>query len=134
MCYQWRWSVAKSYSCSNLNSACVAVIDGPQLLLTPFRHTVVPPPMAAHTVTLPSAINQVAFGPPPRCNDFMALLATGQVAMFSYDVVVEGDETERRDSQGFREMLQPPDLVGLSRYTVYTHYHDLHVATCMTVL
>ena len=91
LCYNWRWSIAKSHSCSRLNSACVAVIDGSKLLLTPFRHTVVPPPMAAHTVQLPSPVNQVAFGPPPRCDDFLVLLASGQVGVFSYDVIVTAD-------------------------------------------
>ncbi|XP_066914863.1 elongator complex protein 1-like [Clytia hemisphaerica] len=44
------------------NLAMVAVIDGSQLLLTPFRQMVLPPPMAAHTISLDACINQSAFG------------------------------------------------------------------------
>ena len=116
MCYRWRWSVTKSHSCSPLNSACVAVIDGPKLLLTPFRHSVVPPPMSSHTVQLSLPISQVTFSPPPRCNDFLVLLASGEVAIFSYDVIALEGGDERKDSQGFRELLQPPKLVGTTVY------------------
>ena len=119
MCYHWRWSVAKSHSCSPLTSACVAVIDGPKLLLTPFRHAVVPPPMSSHTVQLPSPVNQVAFSPPMRCNDFLVLLASGEVAVFSYDVVGAFEakgKSENKDSQGFRELLRPPELMGTAVY------------------
>ena len=42
----------------------VAVIDGADLLLTPFRTMVVPPPMCAVTLKLPGPIDQIAFGPP----------------------------------------------------------------------
>ena len=116
MCYNWRWSISKSHSCSSLNSGCVSVVDGQKLLLTPFRHTVVPPPMAAHTVHLPSVVNQVAFAPPPRCNDFLVVLASGQVGVFSYDIITEGDRIEKKDSQGFRAMLDAPHLLGLTEY------------------
>ena len=108
--------MARTASSSSLGSACVAIIDGAKLLLTPFRRVVVPPPMAAHTVQLPSTVNQVTFGPPPRCNDFLVLLASGQVAVFSYDVVSEGGGVKKKDSQGFRERLCPPEMVGVTKY------------------
>ena len=115
MCYHWRWSTSKSHSCSQLNSGSVAVIDGCKVLLTPFRHAVVPPPMSSFTVQLPSPINQVTFSPPPKCSDFLVLLASGEVAVFSYDDVAmmssEGGD-EMKSPQGFRVLLQPPKLVG----------------------
>ena len=123
MCYNWRWSVAKSLSCSAHNAGCVAVIDGPKLLLTPFRHMIVPPPMAAHTIHLPSAVNLVAFAPPPNCNDFLVVLASGQVGVFSYDITVSkgtgtGDKLEKKDGQGFKEILRPPHLLALTEYAI----------------
>jgi hypothetical protein len=97
----------------------VAVIDGCKVLLTPFRHAVVPPPLASFTVQLPSPVNQVTFSPPPKCSDFLVLLASGEVAMFSYDDVAttssEGGD-EKKVTQSFRVMLQPPKLVGTAVY------------------
>ena len=37
------------------NPAMVGVIDGSTVLLTPFRHRVVPPPMSTSAITLPNA-------------------------------------------------------------------------------
>ena len=117
MCYHWHWSIAKSHSCSPLNSGSVAVIDGSKVLLTPFHHAVVPPPMSSFTVQLPSPVNQVAFSPPLKCSDFLVLLASGEVAVYSYDITMSfegGNET--KNLQGFRVLLQPPKLVGTAMY------------------
>ena len=80
--------------------------------------------MAAHTVQLPSPVNQVVFCPPPRCNDFLVLLACGRVGVFSYDVIATmeavGAKPETKDPQGFRQLLQPPELAGLTEYVHVT--------------
>ena len=70
--------------------------------------------MSSFTVQLPSPVNQVAFSPPLKCSDFLVLLASGEVAVFSYDLVtsLEGGES----LQGFRVLLQPPKLVGTAVY------------------
>ena len=123
MCYHWRWSVAKSHSCSPLNSSSVAVIDGSKVLLTPFHHAVVPPPMSSFTVQLPSPVNQVAFSPPLKCSDFLVLLASGEVAVFSYDLAtsLEGGGS----LQGFRVLPQPPKLVGTTVYVQCIKINDV---------
>ncbi|XP_066919539.1 putative elongator complex protein 1 isoform X2 [Clytia hemisphaerica] len=84
------------------NLAMVAVIDGSQLLLTPFRQMVLPPPMAAHTISLDACINQLAFGVNEQKHDI--LIKTSHNLVFakfdrknnSYTTqkltVVEGDE------------------------------------------
>ena len=53
-----------------------------KLLLTPMRHMVVPPPMSAHAVELPSPASCVSFAPPPNCSDMAVLLSNGSVAVF----------------------------------------------------
>lgn len=134
MCYNWRWGVAESKTHSRDNMASVVVIDGgmslllaiitgavsesvcpvARLLLTPFRYTVVPPPMCAHEVLLPSPVLQVTFAPPPRCNDFVALLASGQLAVFSGPKVKE----VQGDSPSGRGPCAAPQLLGIARYGV----------------
>eukprot|EP00794_Sanderia_malayensis_P009518 gene9518-10506_t len=54
--YTWHWTVSQS------KESCVAVVDGANLLLTPFAKAVVPPPMSMTSVTLKSPVNQVCFG------------------------------------------------------------------------
>ena len=124
LCYNWRWSIAESKSHSSINSASVAVIDGATILVTPFRHVVVPPPMAAHTLKLSAPVNQLVFSPPPKCNDIVALLATGQLALFSYERSalngVTSDATseeglKKKDTQGFRQITRAPELIGISK-------------------
>jgi elongator complex protein 1 len=59
----------------------VAVIDGDQLLLTSFRHVVVPPPMSSAKLSFPSPVSMVAFAPPPNVNDLIVMMADGQMAV-----------------------------------------------------
>ena len=70
---------------------------------------VVPPPMAAHELSLPSPALLVSFAPSPRCNDFIVLLSDGRVAVFKYETVGDGDQLT---------VLKPtgaPKLVGTTR-------------------
>ena len=53
-----------------------------KLLVTPFKDAVVPPPMAAYTVQMQCAINQVAFS--AENNDFAVMMSDGCVALFSF--------------------------------------------------
>ncbi len=112
-CYNWRWSVDTNHTLSPLNSAPVAVIDGSNILLTCFRHSVVPPPMATHTLSLPAPVTSVTFAPPSFDNHFLALLADGRIAVFSYkERQKEGVVT--KDSCGFIELVESPQLVGMA--------------------
>ncbi|EDO37251.1 predicted protein [Nematostella vectensis] len=79
--YEWTWSTLHSQSHSTHNISTVAVIDGANLLLTPMKYMVVPPPMAAQTVAMPAAIQSVTFAPPPACNDMAVLLSSGDIAI-----------------------------------------------------
>ena len=83
------------------------------ILLTPFRHTVIPPPMCGHRLSLPSPVLQVCFAPAPQCNDFLVLLASGEVAVFCYGGTRGSGEGEKTSS--FRQTTHPPQLVGITR-------------------
>ncbi|RKO84341.1 IKI3 family-domain-containing protein, partial [Blyttiomyces helicus] len=56
------------------NPATVAVVDGRDLLLTPFKFQNVPPPMSALRLPLPSPAAHVAFGPTSAGDDMAVLL------------------------------------------------------------
>jgi elongator complex protein 1 len=58
----YTWDVYTSTSTGEANSGYVAVIDGSQLLLTPFAYMNVPPPMSSLTITAQDNIQYVTFG------------------------------------------------------------------------
>ena len=103
--------------------ASVAVIDGGRLdtlphylsllhapakiLLTPFRHMVVPPPMAAQELLLSSPALMVSFAPTSRSNDFAVLLSDGSIAVFAYE----------KDNVSTPRNIAAPKRVGPARYT-----------------
>ncbi len=99
-----QWMVAPA-----IFSFLLLLLPPARLLLTPLRYSVVPPPMAAHTLPLPSPALQVTFAPPPNCNDFIVLLASGEVAVYCYR------EGEGQDQRGITLARQPPKLVGISK-------------------
>ncbi|KAK2177216.1 hypothetical protein NP493_613g03011 [Ridgeia piscesae] len=80
--YTWAWTTSVSQGSVVDDQATVGVIDGAMLLLTPFKDMIVPPPMAAFTVQMPCAINQVAFS--AENNDFAVELSDGRVALLSF--------------------------------------------------
>lgn len=67
--YSWIWTISHSRGKNSEDDAMVAVIDGHKLLLTGFRQTVVPPPMASLVLELDSDINSVHFAPPHKQNN-----------------------------------------------------------------
>ncbi|KAG8235344.1 hypothetical protein J437_LFUL015853 [Ladona fulva] len=68
-CQDYIWTVNHSKGKTEEDNACVAVVDGGwflintlyKLLITPFRQTVIPPPMSAYTIHFPLPINDVVF-------------------------------------------------------------------------
>lgn len=78
------------------------------LLLTPLRHTVTPPPMSTHTLTLPSPALLVTHAPPPYSNDFLVKMTNGEIMIFSYN---NTKATEKLT-------LQPPRIVGTTRLNI----------------
>lgn len=61
--YSWIWNINHSKGKTVNDDAVVTVIDGKKLLVTSFKQTVVPPPMAAFETELDSYINAVCFAP-----------------------------------------------------------------------
>ncbi|KND02563.1 Elongator subunit IKI3 [Spizellomyces punctatus DAOM BR117] len=71
------------------NPATVAVIDGCSVLLTPFKHLNVPPPMSAVKVQLPAPAAYVTFGPGNAGDDLAVLLCDKTVHLFKGGSVVK---------------------------------------------
>ncbi|XP_034833485.1 putative elongator complex protein 1 [Maniola hyperantus] len=61
--YTWIWNIDHSKGKSDCDDAAVAVIDGKKLLISAFRYTSVPPPMANIEIELDSDIESVHFAP-----------------------------------------------------------------------
>ena len=72
---------------------------------------VVPPPMSAHTVELPSPASIVSFGPVPWCNDIAVLLSNGRLAIYK-------SHTENGLKLEFKPPGKPPALSGTYRYCI----------------
>ncbi|KAI8827292.1 IKI3 family-domain-containing protein [Fimicolochytrium jonesii] len=90
-----------SSSLNHENPATVAVIDGASVLLTPFKHLNVPPPMSALKVTLPAPAAHVSFGPGNAGDDLVVLLCDYTVQLYS--------------SASLRKPVKTPQLVGSTR-------------------
>ncbi|CEP14860.1 hypothetical protein [Parasitella parasitica] len=76
----YAWDVYTSTSIDESNSGYVAVVDGSQLLLTPFSYMNVPPPMSSLAVSAQSDIQYVAFG--PQANGLKIAVLTNQDIQF----------------------------------------------------
>lgn len=92
--------------------SAVGVIDGCQVLYTPFRFVVIPPPMSANELSLPAPVNELVFSPPPHSNDFLALLSDFQVAVFS---LPGSDDAVAKLGSGCVVVPPAPELVGTAR-------------------
>ncbi|XP_008325394.1 elongator complex protein 1 [Cynoglossus semilaevis] len=102
--YEWGWTTERSPGLDSTDNANVAVIDGDKILLTTFRHGVVPPPMCSFELQLKVPVNQVTFlCRPQRTNQMAAYTANGQICIFSQDSVGESDNT----ADGFRIVSRP---------------------------
>ncbi|KAJ1339139.1 hypothetical protein BSLG_006277 [Batrachochytrium salamandrivorans] len=72
-----------STSVSSENGSVVAVIDGANVLLTPFRFNNVPPPMCHGKIVLPSPAKFIAFSPETPINCMAVLLAANTIQFWS---------------------------------------------------
>ncbi|KAG0241352.1 IKI3 family-domain-containing protein [Mortierella sp. GBAus27b] len=79
---QYCWDTYANEMLSPENVGTVAVIDGTNLMITPFRVMNVPPPMAAFTLTIPYAAQHVSFSTSHHGDDMAVLLADQRVAFF----------------------------------------------------
>lgn len=82
--YTWIWNVDHSTGKSDSDNAVVAVIDGNKLLISGFRYTTVPPPMANTTIELDSSIDAVFFAPEndSKLNSNSLVVKTGRKLVF----------------------------------------------------
>ncbi|XP_069045545.1 elongator complex protein 1 isoform X1 [Lepisosteus oculatus] len=114
LCYDWTWSVDRSAGADSRDTANVAVIDGDRVLVTTFRHGVVPPPMCTYQLQLPTAANQVTFHPEPgKTNDLAVLTASGHISIYSQGAASHEDPTVKVGAvggPGFKVTAQTPAL------------------------
>ncbi|KAF9584994.1 hypothetical protein BGW38_004344 [Lunasporangiospora selenospora] len=97
---QYCWDNYANEMLSPDNIGTTAVVDGANLLVTPFRVMNVPPPMSAFTLQVPYAIKHVSFSTLHGGDDMAVLLADQRVAFFATE-----DKTVRP--------LPEPKLLGL---------------------
>ncbi|KAJ2949398.1 hypothetical protein O0L34_g15312 [Tuta absoluta] len=81
--YTWIWSVDHSNGKTDDDDAAVTVIDGKKLLVTGFRQTVVPPPMAALEIELDAFANSINFASQDQnSNSFFAITTDHKVIIY----------------------------------------------------
>ncbi|XP_048451171.1 elongator complex protein 1 isoform X1 [Rhincodon typus] len=99
--YNWHWTINRSTGKDSSDLANIAVINGDKVLVTPFRQTVVPPPMSAYQLHLPCAVNQIMFSSDPqRSNDFAVLTADNYISVFEADDGVNQDSAVKIGAVG----------------------------------
>ncbi|XP_067886712.1 elongator complex protein 1 isoform X2 [Heterodontus francisci] len=99
--YNWHWTTDRSMGEDSTDFANVAVIDGDKVLVTPFRQTVVPPPMCAYELQLPCAVNQIMFtSDPQRSNDFAVLTTDNRISVCEAGEGVNQDSTVKIGALG----------------------------------
>ncbi|KAI8385764.1 IKI3 family-domain-containing protein [Blakeslea trispora] len=86
----YTWDILTSTSTDESNAGYVAVIDGSQLLMTPFVYMNVPPPMSALTIATGTNVQSVAFGP-DAAGLRLAALTTDKVQFFELPAKGLGD-------------------------------------------
>ncbi|XP_062516736.1 elongator complex protein 1-like [Corticium candelabrum] len=122
--YMWkefRFGIDQSKGHCSENNSTVAVIDGAKLLLTSLRHQVVPPPMAAHTINMSCCVNQIAFSPPPCCDDILVLTSDNILTLLRQTGSHSGTEQERLN--GFQAAMFPPCVVASATLIDYSIRH-----------
>ena len=80
-----------------------------QLLYTPFRKCVIPPPMCSHELKLSSPANEVTFS--PCLQRMLVSQSDGRVALFFISL----DEQSSKDQHGFSQVVTCPKLVATTR-------------------
>ncbi|RUS86297.1 hypothetical protein EGW08_005941 [Elysia chlorotica] len=110
--YTWAWDTDHTLAAAASDLALVTVIDGANILVTPMREMLVPPPMAAATLVCPSPVNGVAFGPCPGSNDVLAYLSSGKFALFTSNDE-KSSETISKPGDDFKCIWKKPVLKGI---------------------
>lgn len=89
--FSYALDVFTSTSLDESNSGYVAVVDGAQLLMTPFGYKNVPPPMCALTVDCQSDVQYVTFGP-NNAGTQLAVLTNDQIKL--YELPIKGEQNK----------------------------------------
>ncbi|ELT93767.1 hypothetical protein CAPTEDRAFT_152268 [Capitella teleta] len=117
MQYTWTWVTTRTSGQQLDDQALVAVTNGANLLVTPFRSMTVPPPMSAYRVEMPAAIQQVAFSVGRHSNNFLVLLSNNTLAYYGF---TEDSGTAEKEASvkacngsGFKLMCSTPCLKAL---------------------
>ncbi|XP_072167241.1 putative elongator complex protein 1 [Diadema setosum] len=119
--FTWTWQTAHSQGLEEDDQAVVTAIDGKDVLVTPFKKMVVPPPISAYTLQMPTFINQVLLGPSSHSNNIAVVLQDGRIAFYTHG---NDDDKEKEDTtvklvaaggNGFKSMVVPPRLRGIAR-------------------
>ncbi|XP_066469477.1 elongator complex protein 1 [Tiliqua scincoides] len=125
LCYDWNWCTDRSNSEGANDLAQVAVIDGDKVLLTAFRHAVVPPPFCTYQLQLPSNVSQVAFAmEPSRSGDLAVLDATNRISIYRSGGHRDEELTVKVGAvggSGFKVSVALPHLEKLYRIDVGDH-------------
>ncbi|KAF3201480.1 hypothetical protein TWF679_011367 [Orbilia oligospora] len=77
------WFIHRGATSPPFDLGIVAVIDGSNLKLTPFRYANMPPPMSLCEITLDSNVIDVAVSP---ASDILAALTAGGVDLINWDI------------------------------------------------
>eukprot|EP00062_Callorhinchus_milii_P020598 gi/632976428/ref/XP_007904788.1/ PREDICTED: elongator complex protein 1 isoform X3 [Callorhinchus milii] len=115
--YDWHWTTDRSIGEDSSDAANVAVINGDKVLVTSFRHTVVPPPMCTYQLQLSSAVNQVMFYPEPQKSNNLAVLTTdNRIAVYQHaDDGGNQDSTQKIGGNGLKMCVTMPKLIKMYR-------------------
>ncbi|XP_041464243.1 putative elongator complex protein 1 [Lytechinus variegatus] len=119
--YSWTWQTTNSRGLDEDDQAVTAVIDGKDILVTPFKKMIVPPPISAYTLMMPTFVNQVVFAPPPHSNNMAVVLQDGRIAFYTHKTDGEEDKDDASvklvaaGGNGFKSMVSPPKLRGMAR-------------------
>ncbi|KAK7492537.1 hypothetical protein BaRGS_00016203 [Batillaria attramentaria] len=86
--YTWTWATNHSLGQTSCDPANVFLINGSTVGVTPLRKMVVPPPMSAYQLLLPSPASQVVSpaSPADAAGDIAVLTNDNQLLVFSSDV------------------------------------------------
>ncbi|GAB6018991.1 hypothetical protein CHUAL_000626 [Chamberlinius hualienensis] len=96
--YTWLWTTSRSKGPLETDNSIVAVINGSQVKVTPFRKSVVPPPLCVYSCNVEKSVTSVVFGPYSRSNDFLIILDDNEVLHFGEDSIDKSDKFVRLEN------------------------------------
>ncbi|KAI7866463.1 IKI3 family-domain-containing protein [Spinellus fusiger] len=91
-CLNYAWDILGSTSVEEDNAGYIAVMDGASVLLTPFSHQNIPPPMCALKQPTSGNVRHVSFGP-NSAGTQMAVLTTERIQLFELPANARGPVT-----------------------------------------